>query len=466
MDKELLSSLERLKSFKILLPRVCLQPGRPVELEKWVKQTVAQSGIVRPVDTVTLETLYQKVLLQARGRRIELNLRREVPYLPILLTWDRKEKPAFTERLLEDILQTNREGTPRSARRNTFRNLVTAYFTVYGQKNKEEQLRKCLSLFLQKEPDLLHSVLYLRDRKQLLRPYGHRLLTGEIQKQGSFRKALDEFSWPVDLWYGNFSACAVRDFFQMEEESWDGLFAVLKELCDNRECSKMVPAAAERMIFLTDLSGDGNREKEMRVLLFQTLGDPRDPGASLNWVDVDQRARDIFLAWLKKNDLNLFFTIITKTVKNDEASENMWRYRKNFWEKYLDAMYYTRVFLGPEAELIVRRMDLAKQGMSFGRLSGSGVAGQCLLMFSIGDFVFIEASHIGKLRVWDRGKEPLPFYQKKYTYTAFSYAEVKSAGNVVWDTPHSSSETGFWQRKVNDWIRRNCHVQPKESRWK
>lgn len=38
MDKSLLHSLERLKSFKIRLPDVCLHPGRPVELEKWIKR--------------------------------------------------------------------------------------------------------------------------------------------------------------------------------------------------------------------------------------------------------------------------------------------------------------------------------------------------------------------------------------------------------------------------------------------
>ncbi|WP_337799080.1 EH signature domain-containing protein [Acidaminococcus timonensis] len=467
MDKSLRNNLERLKSFKIRLPEVCLHPGKPVELEKWLKKTVSDSGRRPALDPVTMEEIYTKVKGQERGKKVPLDLKREVPFLPVLLTREKKEKPRFYEVLLQDILQVIQEGTPRSARRNTFRNLVFAYFTVYGQPNKGERLQKCISLFLQKDPELLRSVLYLRNRKQLLKPNGHKLLTREIQKQRSFHKALEEFRWPMNLWYGAFSQWAVKDFFQLEEENnWDELFGVLKEICEDKACRNMVPYAAEKMIYLTDRSCDGNREKEVRILLFQALGDPRDPGASLNWVDVEERAQEIFLSWLKKNDLNLFFTIISKTVGRVSTSENMWKYRKNFWEKYLDAMYYTRVFLGPEAEWIARRMDLAKQGMGFGRLNGSGDSQRSLLMFSIGDYVFIEASHNGKLRVWKRGKEPLPFYQAKYSYKEFYYVDVTQASNVEADFVHSSSETGSWQRKVNEWVRRHCGVRPKESTWR
>lgn len=467
MDKSLLHSLERLKSFKIRLPDVCLHPGRPVELEKWIKKTVSSSCSRPALDPVTMEELYAKVKNQEKNRKVVLDLRREIPFLPVLLTRDRKEKPRFYEVLLQDILQAIENGVRRSVRRNTFRNLVFAYFTVYGQPYKGERLQKCISLFLQKDPELLKSVLYLRNRKQLLKPNGHKLLTREIQNRRSFHKALEEFCWPVNLWYGAFAQWAVKDFFQLEEEDdWDDLFGVLKEICEDKACENMVPFAAEKIIYLTDRSSDGNREKEVRILLLQALGDPRDPGSRLNWVDVDEKAQEIFLAWLKKNDLNLFFTIISKTVRQVATSENMWKYRKSFWEKYLDAMYYTRVFLGPEAEQIARQMDLAKQGMGFGRLNGSGDSLRSLLMFSIGDYVFIEASHNGKLRVWKRGKEPLPFYQAKYTYKGFSYTDVTQASNIEEEFVHSSSETGSWQRKVNDWVRRHCGVRPKESRWR
>ena len=92
MDKSLRNSLERLKSFKIRLPEVCLHPGKPVELEKWLKKTVSDSGRRPALDPVTMEEIYTKVKEQERGKKVPLDLKREVPFLPVLLTRDKKKK--------------------------------------------------------------------------------------------------------------------------------------------------------------------------------------------------------------------------------------------------------------------------------------------------------------------------------------------------------------------------------------
>lgn len=470
MDNRLRNSLERLKSLKVILPEVCLQPGKPVELNKWLKRTAINSAVNVTPDTDLMNRLYSKVKKRAKGKSVMLNQRREVPYLPVLLANHPNESSDFYKVLEQEIRKVCNEDSPRSVRRNTFRNMVFCYFQVYGKPSQGESLQKCISLFLQKSPELLKSVLYLRNRKQLLEPEGHKLLSKEIQKQQSIKRALEEFCWPFNLWYGNFVACAVKDFFASEENNnWDILFKVLNELCMDEKCWEMVPAAAEKMIYLTDQIRDGEREKKLRILLFKTMGDPRDvqDEKTLCWIAVDKKAKDIFLSWLKKNDLNLFFTVISKAVRDSYASEDMWEYRKNFWEQYLDAMYYTRVFLGPRAEEIAKRMNLDRQSMGFGRLKASGDQLRSLLMFSIGDYVFIEVSHNGRLRIWKRGQEPLPFYEPKFTYHTYSYShDVVSAGNVVEQFNHSGKEVGSWQGKVRSWIRIHCHVSVKQNYWR
>ena len=170
---------------------------------------------------------------------------------------------------------------------------------------------------------------------------------------------------------------------------------------------------------------------------------------------------------MKKNDLNLFFSVISKTVRESSTSEDMWEYRKNFWEQYLDAMYYTRVFLGPRAEEIAENMNLDRQSMGFGRIKASGNQLISLLMFSIGDYVFIEVSHSGSLRIWKRGKEPLPFYEPKFSYHTYSYRDdVVRADNVVEQFRHSGKEVGSWQGKVRTWIRFHCQVNIRQNNWR
>lgn len=470
MNNTLKGSLERLKSVKIVLPEVCLHPGEPIHLNKWLKRTAINSAGKVELDKSVNERLYSKVKQRARGKSITFDQRKEVPLLPILLANKPNESPDFYKVLEQELRKVCNGNSPRSVRRNTFRNIVFCYFQVYRKPSQGESLQKCISLFLRKSPELLKSVLYLRNRKKLLEPDGHRLLSKEIEKQQSIRRALEEFCWPINLWYGNFVAWAVKDFFALgKNNNWDILFNVLKELCMDKKSWEMVPAAAEKMIYLTDQARDGEREKKLRILLFKTMGDPRDvhDEKTLSWIAVDKRAKEIFLSWLKKNDLNLFFTVISKAVRENYASEDMWEYRKNFWEQYLDAMYYTRVFLGPRAEEIAKNMNLDRQSMGFGRLKSSGDQLRSLLMFSIADYVFIEVSHNGRLRIWKRGKEPLPFYEPKFSYHTYSYSDdVVGADNVVEQFNHSGKEVGSWQGKVRTWIRLHCQVNIRQNNWR
>ena len=196
----------------------------------------------------------------------------------------------------------------------------------------------------------------------------------------------------------------------------------------------------------------------MNVSFFNELGDPRNSSNSLRWVSVDKKAKEIFLSWLKRTDLDVFFEIISKVTggnSTDSTDSNMWKYRKDFWEKYIEAMYYTRVFLGPTAANIAKVDSRIKD---YGHLASyGGSANKCILMFSIGDYVFIECSHNGKLRIWEMGKQPIPFYEKGHGVTTYYYDDIV-LGRCLKDFIHSSPATGSWQKKVREWLHRYCNV--------
>ena len=69
MDNRLRNSLERLKSLKVILPEVCLQPGKPVELNKWLKRTAINSAVNVTPDTDLMNRLYSKVKNGQKGNR-------------------------------------------------------------------------------------------------------------------------------------------------------------------------------------------------------------------------------------------------------------------------------------------------------------------------------------------------------------------------------------------------------------
>ena len=85
MNNTLKNSLERLKSIKIILPEVCLHPGEPIHLNKWLKRTAMNSAGRVEIDKDIRERLYSKVKQRARGKSITFDQRKEVPLLPLLL---------------------------------------------------------------------------------------------------------------------------------------------------------------------------------------------------------------------------------------------------------------------------------------------------------------------------------------------------------------------------------------------
>ena len=60
---------------------VCIQAG-PWNW-KMDKKTVSSSCAGQPLDSVTMEELYAKVKNQERNRKVVLDLRREIPFLPV-----------------------------------------------------------------------------------------------------------------------------------------------------------------------------------------------------------------------------------------------------------------------------------------------------------------------------------------------------------------------------------------------
>lgn len=462
MDGSLRNSLIRLKEMHFIEPQVCRFPGKPVLLNQWIREKATHQGIVGDVASADMRELYRKVKQQEqRKAKITFDQRHEMPFLPLLLMNYRKEGASFYEWLLTDILKALDKNARRSTRRRTFQNLVFAYFKIYGDTKEEERTRKCIRFFLQNDPALLKLVLYLRNKKQLLQPNGHKQFTVMLQQFHGLQRALEEISWPPSLWDSPFIFQGIKELYRLPKVEWKTLYGVFQELCAAEKYRDLLPPVTTGMIYEVDRMKDGNIQKDLRVLLLKHLGDPRDPG-NLFWPQVEERARNLFLDWLKKNDLNLFFTIISKTVQMDSTSERMWKYRKDFWEEYVDAMYYTRVFLGPDAAWIAKRENLESD---FGRLSGSGDSLRSLLMFSIGDYVFIECSHNGSLRIWKKNKEPLPFYEKKHTYASHKYTDVTEASGVVERFVHNNADRGNWQNKVAGWIVQHCGIRIQRHMW-
>jgi hypothetical protein len=183
-------------------------------------------------------------------------------------------------------------------------------------------------------------------------------------------------------------------------------------------------------------------KKECLDFFYNRFGDPRFSGQSLKWNQVSYDARNIFLMWIAENDLKLFFSIIKQTADN-----NMWDTREKFWQKYLPKITNTWVFLGKDGQIIAKRLS-EEVLLGYGELFG-GARQQSVFAFQIKDYVFVEWSHNGKLRVWHEKDAP----------KLFGYKEVQRT-KITWTSPLAKfvHRKQSWELEVRKWLHNNCKI--------
>jgi hypothetical protein len=203
---------------------------------------------------------------------------------------------------------------------------------------------------------------------------------------------------------------------------------------------------ADVLLLNTYLHGNEEGKKKIREFLLQYYKDPRINRG--NWQGVSEDAKQVMLKWMVGLVLEQFFTILDKS-----AVDRMWRYRKEFWNKY-----YKKNVLS-SAWLIVGRdaMQLAPliiEDQALASLEGYGIQhNQSVLLMEIGDLVIAEWSHNGKCRIWSKNNPSAPpFYTMNYNRSGLTL-------DSEFEQTHYSSESGLWQSKISEYIYDHTGIQ-------
>ena len=92
-----------------------------------------------------------------------------------------------------------------------------------------------------------------------------------------------------------------------------------------------------------------------------------------------------------------------------------------------------------------------------GSLDG-GASDQSVFVFQIGQYIFSEWSHNGKLRVYTTESA-------NHFFGLSSLSKWEINENFVEAWIHSSPGTYSWQKKVSEWLKINCGVNKTENDW-
>lgn len=398
---------------------------------------------VAPLD---LQVLVKKTVRMYQGSQEEFT-RREIRNLPFVISSSALSMPVAKFALRQvDLDKTS-----------CFRRLLFAYFSDYEPKErKTEWIRTVLWKQMQKNDRRVRSIHFLQDFPQLLDKDGVSQMA-EFFSEGNLRDALKTLSFPPTLSGSNFVKAAIVKAFQMDI-GLDAKQVLLENLTKDQVYKGLVPQVVGPVIINVDEEGSDSAKNWLMQLVFRYMGDPR--GNDTAWLYVEEKAKEIFLHWLVKNDFAVFFHIIASTA------DSMWKYRQAFWGAYMDEIRASRIIIGQKAKLILNQLpsEEKRKLMAYDYLEGKS-SDTSLLVFTIGQYTFIEVSHNGKLRVYSREKSPIQIFSQRHRTIYYSdLINSDTEEEFVHTNPRGRGPN--WQPKVRDWIYDHCGIWRKEQQWK
>ena len=449
---ELSQSIARLNRKAIILSRQARESK-----EHWITLRLPQTEMVLrelrkkadkmiQVDPLDLQVLVKKTVRIYQGSQEEFT-RREIRNLPFVISSSELSMPVAKFALRQvDLDKTS-----------CFRRLLFAYIRGYEPKErKTEWIRTVLWKQMQKNDRRVRSINFLQDFPQLLAKDGVSQMA-EFFSEGDLYGGLKTLSFPSTLYGSNFVKAAIVNAFQMDI-GLDAKQTLLKDLTENPVYKGLVPKVVGPVIISVDEEGSDSAKNWLMQLVFRYMGDPR--GNDTDWIYVEEKAKEIFLHWLVKNDFAVFFHIIASTA------DAKWRYRQAFWSAYMDEIRASRIIIGQKAKLILN--DLPKEEksklMAYDYLEGKS-SDTSLLVFTIGKYTFIEVSHNGKLRIYSREKSPIQiFSQRPRTIYYSNLINSDTEQEFVHTNPMGRGPN--WQPKVRNWIFDHCGIWREEQQWK
>ncbi len=269
-----------------------------------------------------------------------------------------------------------------------------------------------------------------------------------IDRNNGIIKCAEVLKLPEQLKFSSLIIEAIKSYYMELKAPLTNKMDILGETLSNQEAfTGIMPCIADGLIKSVQNERHNEYKKRCIDVFYKILGDPRFGHRKVRWNEVSDESRRIFLSWLAEKDLELFFRIIEAT-----SVDSMWRYRKNFWIKYLPNIVNTWVLFGKDAMEMVREID--DYQIAYGKLGKGCLPNHSVFAFQIGDYVFIEWSHNGMLRVWNVDEAPDIFGAKTMNKDMIT----KSLNAPLGEWIHSASSNQNWQNKVKFWLRNYCGI--------
>lgn len=445
--------------------RINLKLGEPRQVARQRKVVEEKfDGQLQPPDVTDLNKLLAKVrsLWNENGPEGLTSLSiRERKWLPWILYFGESPKIIEGKEPLHTILALVKK------QKNSLSRLIHVYLKFYKPEfYGTEVLRKTildqLSAYEGNNPRIRH---WKGKAVLLFQPTGPAITAQWILSENDeIPTCLKKLGLGGDLSNGSFLKYVVREILKTMEKVFPNHLDNLRPLLEVRIGSgtssrslqarfpELIPEAATRLLPRARETAPSWVRDILRPFFLHHLGDPRLPGGKVKWHGVSKRAVRVFKQWLSQKDLEFFFNLVEMS-----SGDPKWIYRRRFWEAYVNYFENTWVALGNKAISLVSTSDMKAhlEKRKFGKLVGS--SDQSVFLIEMGGYVFVEWSHSGACRIWQKDHFPWELGELKYRAKEFTGTVPDHKQN------HWFPEWYRWQEELDEWIQRNLGIRPAKS---
>jgi hypothetical protein len=437
--------------------------GQPQKIAKKAAAIVKKFDVQPQTPKVTdLDSLLLKIrrLWKKKGfNGLSTLLSRDVKWLPWLLYYGKSPKIVEEKRFLADVLRLLKERW-----KITLNNLIHVYLKYYDPNiTGTELIRKTIHSMLITYDGNNCRLQRWKNRAVLLFAPNGTAITADwlIGRHVDIQTSLEELDLIEDLSNANFLRYASLEIIKKAEKDFPKHLEIIPQLLEIKTFTNndklqirarfpdLIPEAATCLLPKAGVNAEPWIQETLRPFFLRYLYDPRLPGGRTRWSNVSEDAVAVFKQWLSKKDLEFFFNIVEKS-----SGDAKWMYRRKFWEAYLPYIENTWVALGKRALEIVYTPEMQShlKERKFSKFSG-GEQGQSIFLIEMRGYIFVEWSHGGACRIWQKDNFPLRFGEKKY-----------SAGQIRGKSPdfsidHRYSEQYRWQDSLAQWLQQNLGIQ-------
>lgn len=434
----------------------------PLHLNRLLKKLNAAEAEHNDEKIEGIAELWKTVLSAFKAGRVITMALRDKKKFPFLLGLAANRNSQLYGLLLEEIKSVN---SAILLKREIF-----VYFNEYSNIKHITDLRVDIvkKLRAYKKNDTF--LLCMKRNSFIFNPTSIDFVQNKCISEGVF-EYFDSLHFSRSLMYSNYVTQVIKGLFGMSNTtvSLKGKLDLFTKIYGRLENAfvELLPIIFASLINQIEAHNGSEKEHYKEIIRPKALafmGDPRlGIGYFGRWSIAGEKATDIFITWLSQYDLDAFFKIIGDSLVGYSAM-NMWMYREKFWKSYRKHIQMVWVCYGSTAKSMANRAN-----MSSGDYVASGQGNKSCILIVIGDYIFVERSHDGTLKVWKRKHSPFKIGDEKISEsglnTTHGIYHIKN-GKPKDGWRHDGSSSYTWQTEVGSFIAQYMHVIKTVKDWR